>query len=125
MIAPPGIISCMKTPRMVTRLYARSPRNHGRKTASSGAIVAVWMFAGVAAGGGAPTFQPRRVAAAFPPITNAPFTPSSGARVHPAELVLGVALARESKAYPINMLTGPQREIINDTLGGSAIAATW
>jgi hypothetical protein len=31
----------------------------------------------------------------------------------------------ESRADPINMLTGPQREIINDRLGGRAIAATW
>jgi hypothetical protein len=31
----------------------------------------------------------------------------------------------KARAYPINMLTGPRREIINDELGGKAIAATW
>jgi hypothetical protein len=41
------------------------------------------------------------------------------------ELVLGVVVNGEARAYPINMLTGPSREIINDTLGGTAIAATW
>jgi len=42
-----------------------------------------------------------------------------------SELVLGVVVNGKSRAYPINMLTGPSREIINDQLGGSAIAATW
>lgn len=41
------------------------------------------------------------------------------------ELVLGVVVEGEARAYPINMLTGPSREIINDTLGKHAIAATW
>jgi len=41
------------------------------------------------------------------------------------ELVLGLVINGEAKAYPINMLCGPSREIINDTLGGKAIAATW
>lgn len=41
------------------------------------------------------------------------------------ELVLGVVTGGKARAYPINMLTGPSREIINDTLGGRAIAATW
>ena len=41
------------------------------------------------------------------------------------ELVLGVAINDEARAYPINMLTGPLREIINDRLGETPIAATW
>lgn len=45
--------------------------------------------------------------------------------VHAEELVLGVEVDGVARAYPINMLTGPQREIINDKLGGKAIAATW
>jgi len=39
--------------------------------------------------------------------------------------VLAVTVGEQSRAYPINMLTGPEREILNDTLGGRAIAATW
>jgi hypothetical protein len=46
-------------------------------------------------------------------------------QINPTELVLGVTVNGQSRAYPINMLTGPQREIINDQLGGHAIAATW
>ena len=45
--------------------------------------------------------------------------------LHPEELVLGVEVNGEARAYPINMLAAPPREIINDELGGQAIAATW
>ena len=41
------------------------------------------------------------------------------------DLVLGVVVNNEARAYPINGLTGPAREIYNDQLGGRAIAATW
>ena len=41
------------------------------------------------------------------------------------ELVIGVEVGGQARAYPINMLTGPVREIINDDLAGTAIAATW
>lgn len=72
-------------------------------------------------------FNPRRVVAPFPAIKDAPFLPASKVRneVSENELVLGVVVEGEARAYPINMLTGPRREIINDTLGGRAIAATW
>ncbi len=48
-----------------------------------------------------------------------------GSAVRPKELVLGVEVDGTARAYPINMLTGPNREIINDELGDKAIAATW
>ena len=74
-----------------------------------------------------PEFQPRRVVKPFPTIEAA--AAISGAKVkdevRPNELVLGVTVNGESRAYPINQLTRPTREIINDRLGGSAIAATW
>lgn len=41
------------------------------------------------------------------------------------ELVLGVVVGDEARAYPINTLTGPRREVINDELDGRSIAATW
>ena len=73
------------------------------------------------------SFRPVRVLAAQPAIVNAPVarTRDVGNALNPSELVLGVTIGNDSRAYPINMLTGPQREIINDTVGGSAIAATW
>ncbi len=50
---------------------------------------------------------------------------ADGKVVKDEELVLGVVVGREARAYPINTLTGPRREIINDRLGGRSIAATW
>jgi hypothetical protein len=74
-----------------------------------------------------PKFRPERVLDPLPPITKFPVKPVRGAKtaLSPSELVLGVTVGEESRAYPINMLTGPQREILNDTLGGKAIVATW
>lgn len=61
------------------------------------------------------------------PITSFPIKTvrEVGDSLNPSELVLGVTVGKKSRAYPINMLTGPSREILNDTLGGKAIAATW
>ena len=63
----------------------------------------------------------------FPPITKFPIATARRARgkIKNSELVLGVTIEGEARAYPINMLTGPSREILNDSLGGRAIAATW
>jgi hypothetical protein len=75
----------------------------------------------------ATAFNPRRVVPPFPAIRNAPFLPADNVsgEVTDNELVLGIVVDKAARAYPINMLTGPRREIINDTLGGRAIAATW
>jgi hypothetical protein len=72
-------------------------------------------------------FKPQRAVPGQPPITKFPIKPvrEVGDDLNPFELVLGVTVGGESRAYPINMLTGPKREILNDTLGGKAIAATW
>ena len=60
-------------------------------------------------------------------ITDAKFIAADKAngKVSDNELVIGVVVGDHARAYPINMLTGPRREIINDNLGGEAIAATW
>jgi len=72
-------------------------------------------------------FTPQQVVPPFEPITEASVIPAHevGDEVLDSELVLGLTLNGDSRAYPINMLTGPSREIINDTLGGIPIAATW
>lgn len=74
-----------------------------------------------------PEFRPVRVAPAQRPLVDPPLVAAdeSGSRVTERELVLGVVVDGEARAYPVNMLTGPRREIINDVLGGRAIAATW
>jgi hypothetical protein len=39
------------------------------------------------------------------------------------ELVIGVVVDGEARAYPIDLLS--QHEIVNDTIGGHPIAVTW
>ena len=72
-------------------------------------------------------FQPRRLLREQPPIVQ--FEVKGVDEVvntlDEMELVIGVAIGDQARAYPINMLTGPRREIINDRLGKTAIAATW
>jgi hypothetical protein len=46
-------------------------------------------------------------------------------RVRDTELVIGVEIHGEARAYPLNCMNGPFREVFNDTLGGTPIAATW
>ena len=73
-------------------------------------------------------YRPKKVLRnALPPIVDGKFLLAAKVdrEVLDNELVLGVVVNGEARAYPINMLTGPSREIINDTLGGVAIAATW
>lgn len=76
---------------------------------------------------GADDFDPVRLLDPFPPITDIPIVPAAQAKgkVQDNELVLGVVVNGEARAYPINTLTGPRREILNDQLGNRAIAATW
>jgi hypothetical protein len=74
-------------------------------------------------------FRPRQaLEKPLPAITDAPFLTADqveDALVRDDELVLGVTLNEHARAYPINQLTGPRREIINDSLGGERFAATW
>lgn len=72
-------------------------------------------------------FRPRRVVAPFPPIEKAPFlkAPEVRRQVLDAELIIGLVVKGQARAYPINMLTGPRREIINEELDGFRFAVTW
>lgn len=72
-------------------------------------------------------FNPHTLFSPLPAITEIPTISVKEAegKIEDSELVLGVVVGKEARAYPINMLTGPTREILNDNLGGKAIAATW
>lgn len=59
------------------------------------------------------------------PITDPEISAADEAEISDNELVIGVAIDGQARAYPINQLTGPSREIINDELAGTPIAATW
>ena len=47
----------------------------------------------------------------------------AAANMRAQERVLGVFLNGESRAYPLNLWS--RHEIVNDTVGGKAIAVTW
>jgi len=91
------------------------------------ALVVALFAASAVAQSGPGEFNPRKVLDSVRPITDATFLKGSevDGQVTAEELVLGVVIKGSARAYPINMLTGPQREIINDQLGSVAIAATW
>ncbi len=73
-----------------------------------------------------PDYTPRTVLPLpMPAITDPPVITAARADIADNELVIGVVIDGHARAYPINQLTGPRREIINDVLAGSAIAATW
>lgn len=72
-------------------------------------------------------YKPIRAGAAATPITKPPVLPAAKVKdqVTSGELVLGVVVGGHPRAYPVNMLAGPKRGVINDTLAGTAFAATW
>jgi len=63
----------------------------------------------------------------FAPIQHVPFEDAEkgSETVDDSMLVLGVEHGGIAKAYPIGMLCGPEREIVNDTFGEHSLAATW
>ena len=46
-------------------------------------------------------------------------------RVRDEDLVIGLVVGGQAFAYPINMLGGPQREIVNEEWGGIAFCVNW
>lgn len=57
------------------------------------------------------------------PIYNPEFIPGSPSPLDLAELVIGVEINGESKAYPIGPLRS--REMVNDVVGGVPVLVTW
>lgn len=60
---------------------------------------------------------------AIPPVYKPQFSPANEAPYDDEELVIGVALNGEAKAYAIGPLNS--REMVNDTVGGVPILVTW
>ena len=60
---------------------------------------------------------------AIAPIYAPQFLPANRASLNPGELVIGVAIDGESKAYPIGHLAW--REMVNDVIAGVPILVTW
>jgi hypothetical protein len=61
----------------------------------------------------------------FPIRSGLTSVPAAQAALRDDDLVLGVVAGGEARAYPINLMWEPQNEVLNDTLGGEPIAATW
>jgi len=57
------------------------------------------------------------------PIYQPRFVVGESANLHPDDLVIGVAINGESKAYPVGPLNF--REMVNDTVGGVPVLVTW
>ena len=73
-----------------------------------------------------PKFEPNQRIPAIDPVTNPPVVLDGQDKyVDPNELVLGVVLNNEARAYPLNMISGPEREVTNDQLGGKSILVTF
>ena len=60
---------------------------------------------------------------AIRPIYEPEFAPANNAPLEDDELVIGISLNGEAKAYPITVLRS--REMVNDELGGKPILVTW
>ena len=41
------------------------------------------------------------------------------------DLVMGIVIDGQARAYPVNYMNGPLNEVVNDTLGGEPITSTW
>jgi hypothetical protein len=61
----------------------------------------------------------------FPIRSEVSSVPAGQASLRDDDVVLGVVVAGEARAYPVNLMWEPQNEVLNDTLGGAPIAATW
>jgi Protein of unknown function (DUF3179) len=71
-----------------------------------------------------PVYQ--RIYNAFSPLTRFDvLSARDAAAIADDEFVLGVEIGGEARAYPLNMLDQPGREVVNDTLGGEPVAATF
>ncbi|MBI2819644.1 MAG: DUF3179 domain-containing protein [Acidobacteria bacterium] len=56
---------------------------------------------------------------------NPEIIPANEAPIEDGELVIGLAINGETRAYPVNYMMGPENEVVNDILGSQAIASTW
>lgn len=73
------------------------------------------------------TFQPIDVVPPPPVVTGFETVSAQQASgiLSDDELVLAVVMGDAARAWPLNMMTGPDREVFNDELNGRPIAATW
>lgn len=63
----------------------------------------------------------------FLPMRGAPYADADAVRdrVRDQDLVIGLVVEGQAFAYPINMLGGPQREIVNEEFAGVPFCVNW
>lgn len=61
----------------------------------------------------------------FPLNVNLEIVSAEDAPLEEGDLVLGIAINGEARAYAINYMMGGPNEVVNDTLGGQPIAPSW
>ena len=61
----------------------------------------------------------------FPLNVNPEHVSAADAPLQDGDMVMGIVLGGEARAYPVNYMGGPTNEVVNDTLGGQAIAPSW
>ncbi len=61
----------------------------------------------------------------FPLNVNPEVVSGEDAPLGDGDIVLGIVIAGEPRAYPVNYMNGPTNEVVNDTLGGAHIAPSW
>ena len=61
----------------------------------------------------------------YPVRTGLELVAADEADLHDDDMILGVTIGGEARAYPVNLMWEPQNEVLNDTLGDAAITATW
>ncbi len=71
--------------------------------------------------------QRRKLRDSFTPVARFPIVEAKVAEleIHDEDFVIGVELAGEARAYPINMMGKPESELLNDTLSGRPIAVSF
>ena len=61
----------------------------------------------------------------FPLNVDPEIVAAADADIGDGDLVMGIVLNGEPRAYPVNYMNGPYNEVVNDELGGQAIAPSW
>jgi hypothetical protein len=61
----------------------------------------------------------------FPLNVNPTIVAADQAEIGDSDMVMGVVINGEARAYPLNYMNGPYNEIVNDQLGGVPITPSW
>ena len=61
----------------------------------------------------------------FPLNVDPTIVSAEDAEIGEGDMVMGVVINGEARAYPLNYMNGPYNEIVNDELGGVPIAPSW